>query len=328
MERITREAFVGVMGEQGGLSLEGAGTRDLRALGLHRADGNGDGRIEGQKEYEQLFALIDQHDRNGDVGSVTPGKGRTTRALQVIARLTENLSLGRAARRGRHADVTYLGMNPASEPREIAGLRRRGVRLDVIAHQEMGGPRRAGSEGPRLRHALDDLGLPAAQTSHIQLALERAPRESRDELLGLARLWADGEKGLPMPGRLVISGHGTSSVALVYGDHGDLYLKSIADLARAMPKAAAQVKHVHISACNQGHPEQIAQWQATFTEMETFWAYDDTAPSGEFGGTDSHLGTWEAMTRRSRAPRPSVIHRLHRSQAIVFWTRTEGVVTR
>ena len=101
--------------------------------------------------------------------------------------------------------------------------------------------------------------------------MNRADPDAKDELAQLTKTWAKGERGEEIPSRLVLSGHSVGDG--VWGDHnGEIYRRDIADLAKAMPRAAAQVEDLHISGCYSGGQGDVDSWRGIFP-AKTVWAY-------------------------------------------------------
>lgn len=154
------------------------------------------------------------------------------------------------------------------------------------------------------------LGLPAAQASEVARVLDGARPGSRDELAGIAAVFARGERGEAMPTRLVLSGHSVG--AGVYDGRDSGHLLRFADvfaLAKAMPKAASKVEHVMLSACSSGYGAPVPgewighvplpAWSAHFPNLRTAWGYgggaDYHSPSG--GDAVQHIGVWDRKAR-------------------------------
>src|SRR5262249_30757917 len=116
------------------------------------------------------------------------------------------------------------------------------------------------------------LGLPAKQSGEIAAAITSCSMAADDELASIAWNWAPAEKGLDIPRRLVLSGHSTGD-ALFGLYNGVLKFDDFSALARAMPKAAAQVEDLHISGCYSGGAVNVARWRAIFPNVLTIWAY-------------------------------------------------------
>lgn len=151
------------------------------------------------------------------------------------------------------------------------------------------------------------LGLSAETTQTIAAIVREAAPGSRDELAALAAVFARGELGDDVPSRLVLSGHCTGdSVYDGSGVLGTLRFADVFALARAMPRAAAQIEDVMLSACNSGHENPpagvaIGAWAESFPNLKTVWAYAgpeperSRSPTGD--GALEHIEAWELATR-------------------------------
>lgn len=243
-----------------------------------------------------------------------------------------------AMKTGRRDDVQFLGMNKFAEE-EAKALRAKGVKVDVIKQSDQPDTITTG-EGPSAQHhdlRTDDgrknfvktLGLPAPQSQQIENVLKRAGADTRDELARLAQAWAPGEKGQAIPGRLVLSGHsgGTS----IYGDesgfrNGYLNVRSVTDLARAMPKAAGQVEDLALSACYAGQEKDMANWRQGFPNLKTAIGYHDKSPSGiHADGSRAHLQRWADLTKGDKANlKPEDFKGLEKAKFVATWNHKEG----
>jgi hypothetical protein len=207
--------------------------------------------------------------------------------------------------------IIYLGMNSLGNQnvREAANI----PNVTVITHSEdgpsgadhVGALDLATSDGA---HALaDSLGLPKTQADVIASVLIDAHTGSRDELAGLAQVFARAEHGQSIPSRLVLSGHcyGTSLWdGSATNKDGTLTLTSIQALAKAMPKAAAQIEDVMLSACSTGYdaePDKVSlgEWKQCFPNLKSAWGYatesDYHSPTGNHA--ISHITAWREATQ-------------------------------
>jgi hypothetical protein len=211
--------------------------------------------------------------------------------------------------------IIYLGMNSLGNQnaREAANI----PGATVIAHSE-DGPNGADhilvagklvdlATTAGARAFTDSLGLPKAQADTIASVLVDAHTGSRDELAGLAQVFARAEHGQSIPSRLVLSGHcyGTSLWdGSATNKDGTLTLSSVAALAKAMPKAAAQIEDVMLSACSTGYdaePDKVSlgEWKQCFPNLKSAWGYatesDYHSPTGNHA--ISHITAWREATQ-------------------------------
>jgi hypothetical protein len=210
--------------------------------------------------------------------------------------------------------VIYVGMNGlgGQDTREADNLM---VAKTVIAHSERGPD---GADHVRVGGTVVDLsttegsqtfaaslGLPKAQTDAVAKTLREASTGSRDELAGLATEFAKAERGQTIHSRLVLSGHCFGD-GVWDGDHklGQLQFQSVFSLADAMPKAAAHIQHVMLSACSTGYDgvpgkTSLGEWKSHFPNLLTAWGYD--RPEDVHSPTEahavSHITAWEEHTR-------------------------------
>jgi hypothetical protein len=88
-----------------------------------------------------------------------------------------------------------------------------------------------------------------------------------------------------------------------------------------MPKAAAQVEDIHISACSSSGqlavPSRREAWTVAFPNLRTMWAYN-----GQAVGYEHHFRAWIAATARS-ADRLTLRDDLA-AQNVVVWSRGGG----
>lgn len=212
--------------------------------------------------------------------------------------------------------VVYVGMNDSSTARELDALRQGNPGITPVLPD---GPdnvrsRRDDSyfvtpKGVKGHHAdlatkkgreafVKFLDVPPATAKKIAAVLAKAPEGLRDELAQLAVGWAAAERGERGASRLVLSGH--SDGDKIWGERGEdseaLTPKLLGELARAMPKAAAQVEDLAISACSCGGRATIEEWKKDFPNLKTLLAYRTSSPTVEQGSTNE-LQKWERFTR-------------------------------
>jgi hypothetical protein len=128
-----------------------------------------------------------------------------------------------------------------------------------------------------------------------------------------------------MPNRLVISAHHAGTTEFWGHDNGIITFDQIRSLARAFPKAAEAIQHIHFSACYSAL--KMMSWISTFPNLLTMWAYSGSAP-GSFSGAAVHLRLWERATRGPGT-------QLHRANAnstrkgtnVTIWSRQYGMET-
>ncbi len=236
-------------------------------------------------------------------------------------------------------DVLYLGMNKTARE-EAKALR--GAHVDVIADSKAGDDKiKVGKKTYDLttdqgrKDFVATLGLPQAQSDTIADVLKNAQPDARDELAQLAQAWAKGETGGDVPGRLVLSGH--SSGGKLWGsehdsrgnstwENGYLMRDDFLALANAMPKAAAQVQDIGISACFCGGESDLLKWKSAFPNVKTVTAYDGFSPSVATG-SKGFLKKWEKATRGDvDTLKPEAFNGTNKAENIATWTLKNGYV--
>lgn len=150
------------------------------------------------------------------------------------------------------------------------------------------------------------LGLPEAKRSAIANVIDHADPMGRDELAGLATVWAKGELGGSVPSRMVFSGHYADRIADANGSNA-VMASDIQALAKAMPNAAAQVEDIMVSACYGGSTAQMDAWRGAFPQAKSVWAYGaggherrDQSPTDAVA--TAHIVEWERETRGRALP--------------------------
>ncbi|MET0404982.1 MAG: hypothetical protein ABW123_21380 [Cystobacter sp.] len=240
---------------------------------------------------------------------------------------------------GRNEDVLILGMNPhtqmeadaihRSHPGARVTVVQDTVRDDHLATRGAGGAQRIhdlrGEEG--IQSFVATLALPWAQGQRVAAALASAGADARDELAQLAQVWARAEKGGVIPSRLVLSGH--SGGSQLWGEersfrNGVLTRGNLAQLAAAMPRAAAGVEDLCVAACYNGGQTSVESWRAAFPQVKTVWAYAGSAP-GSASGATAHLARWEKATRGE----VNVLHAdaargLRKGENLAVWSMRDG----
>lgn len=150
------------------------------------------------------------------------------------------------------------------------------------------------------------LGLPPDKTAAIASVIKNADPAGRDELAQIAAVWAKGELGGSVPSRMVLSGHYADRIADADGSNAVL-AKDIQALAKAMPRASAQVEDIMVSACYGGAQTQIDAWRGAFPNVKSVWTYGDGGHTArDKSPTDSvaveHVVEWEKETRGRALP--------------------------
>ncbi|MBN2359761.1 MAG: hypothetical protein JXR83_09930 [Deltaproteobacteria bacterium] len=320
--------------EQGGMTVQQ----------LERADRNGDGKI----DADEAFNVADDFDRDGSRHSLvaTDRAGQPTqagKAVNALGLLMQNRELQGGApqpqRTSNRDDILFVGMNnptreSAGAPHEIAQLRGRGNSVTAVTDSRLGqdqiavGGRSYDLKTPEGRAGfVGTLGLPADQAGRVADAIGNGGEGARDELAGIAKVWARAERGGTIPGRLVISGHNVGDGP--WGDgNGQLTWDSLKGLADAMPRAAAAVEDLNISACYSGGEANNEKYREIFPNVRTIWAYGGSAP-GSGSGATAHQAAWDRVTRGSGSNVAGAVDRLtalgtRKAENIATWTEGDA----
>ncbi len=230
-------------------------------------------------------------------------------------------------------DVLVVGFNGGAKA-EADSLSKRGNNVTLVQDSFAGNDKIRGT-GANAGKTYDlstnagvdqfafSLGLPAAQTTEIAKVLKDVGPDARDEMGQLARVWAGGEKGGKVPSRVVLSGHSVGSQ--IWGDdNGSATYKQFQDLAKAMPKAAAQVEDLHLAACYAGTQTNADSFKEAFPNMKTFFGYHDSAP-GTWSGAQTHLARWDNATKgRKEDLDRSIAANSRKGENVATWNRTAG----
>lgn len=308
---------------------------------LERADKNRDGKIDG----DEAFNVADDFDRDGSRSSLvaTDRAGAATpagKALSSLGLLMQNREVqGGLPRQPTNDAVLYVGMNnptlqSSGSPYELQQLRALGLDITGILDSRVGQDKiRVSGQTYDLATAdgrtdfVATLGLPAEQSRKVADALAASDPKAKDEMAAIAQVWAKAEHGGTIPSRLIIAGHNVGSGP--WGDeNGQLYWDPpLKMLAQAMPKAAAAVEDLNISACYSGGEANEAIYRDLFPNLRTIWAYSGSAPGAASGAT-AHQEAWERATRGSGTDVAGTAQRLasrgvRKADKIATWA--EGV---
>ena len=223
-------------------------------------------------------------------------------------------------------DILLVGLSPTSK-HEAAALRKKGNSVIFISDKNdkfsTGGVTYNLTKAADLDKFVALLGLDAAKSKAVKEAIATAGKDARDETAHIAWIWAPAEKGAAIPGRLIISGHSVGEMFWGKGN-GSLYRDTVAKLATAMPKAAAQVQDLHLSACYCGGKWDMDLWLTVFPRLLTIWAYTDSAP-GSYTGAVEHLHLWDLATRGDKKSIDRLIaEKTRKGGHVAVWSRHHG----
>jgi hypothetical protein len=183
-----------------------------------------------------------------------------------------------------------------------------------------------------LKTAIDSLGLPADVAENVLGAIKdnaKAQLYGRDELFNLARIWAEAEKGGDIPDRFMLSSHHTSHW---YGDddYGDVKEGAFNALAKAMPKAADQVRHVGLFGCFTAGMNRVEEFQEMFPNMKSLWFYEGIS-AGAGNGSVFHMKEWDLATMGNKSfdealDTLATRYAGFRGKAAAAWSVNEGYI--
>lgn len=182
------------------------------------------------------------------------------------------------------------------------------------------------SNAEQLRQYVWSFGLPTAQAQQIIELLEASELRSRRELGEIARVWSAAEHGREIPRRLMLTGHATADV--MFGDSNSDRLDdaTLFRLAAILPRAAAQIEHVHVAACQHGYETRMTAFRAAFPNLRSMWGYGGIAPA--YPRSVSHELYWESAThdlpRDPRLSRGAALRSLDAGANIAVWTASGG----
>jgi len=221
--------------------------------------------------------------------------------------------------------ILYIGFNPESEKAEVAALGTHGkVRTLTETSAEndvvLDGKRYDLSKPGQVEAFVQTLKLDPRVAPGVERALKNAEAGSREKLAQIAVVFAGAEHGKPIPSRLVISAHSGGLDA--FGGRGSLAFVDLQRLARAMPKAAACIEDIHLSACatsgQAGLDGERAGWQSAFPHLKTMWAYAGSSPLAPA----SHLGAWAKATSGTHDSLKASPQ--HGKERVAVWSKKDG----
>ena len=285
-------------------------------------------RLQGPQQPELTPVHEQQLDENARLYAQNQQRPGATRSDATSSQATPHFDGG----------VIYVGMNSkgGQDAREVSNLI--GLPKTIIAHSER---TTEGSDHIRVNGTNLDLsteqgaavyaaslGLPKSQTDAIAKTIRSAGPGSRDEVARVAEAFSKAERGGTIHSRLLLSGHCYGDAVWDGGgDHlGELDFRSVFALADAMPRAAAHIQHVMLSACSTGFDHEpnktsLSEWKAHFPNLLTAWGYD--RPEDVHSPTEAHavahITAWEEHTRGN-------VRRLDGHAAVVETQRRHAAV--
>lgn len=306
----------------------------MKGVDVASADLDHDGKISGAKETSALFDAVDKVDGDNNANQLTlldsgGAAGGSRSAAEAVGDLGKAATIQRKARANEagNDDVLFIGMRSLSS-NEKASMRQMGIgggfkvttggsESSVV---ENGGQKFDLKTDAGIKDFVASLGLPAKQSAEVEKVLKNATTDSRDELATIAKDWAKGETGGRASSRLVLSGHHAGPK--FWGENGMLQERDLAALAKAMPKAAAQVEDLHTAGCYSGGYSNAEDWRQVFPNLQTHWGYQGSAPPADM--SFGHQSEWEQQTRGRAGILDRTRARGVLSNEVTAWSRTGG----
>jgi hypothetical protein len=215
-------------------------------------------------------------------------------------------------------DVLYLGMNTAKGG-SVAQNDREWNNLVGVKKERVEASRSGKIDGFDLSDEKQrlgfckTLGLPDEQAERIAKVIESANPEGREELAGIAKVLARGERGEKVPSRWILSGH-TGNVIRDGDSPNQIDVSDVRALAKVMPQGAAYVEDILVSGCFSGGKEQLEAWKDAFPNVRSVVGY---GTSGSFTEGDkspteawavAHITKWLAATKGRGLPTSALQH--------------------
>ncbi len=272
--------------------------------GLGKADLDGDGVVTTKPEAEKLFTLLST---KGQKLAVCDRQRQATPQFPAVQALATFSTKLHRMLEDKFSDVSledgivFIGMTP-NATKETQGLRNNAPLYDISDGKESrnevwddSGKSNNLVTKNDIASFVDSLDVPkTTKTAIVNIIVKNHPSGWR-ELCALARVWARAENGKAIPKRLVLSGHSNGHNELWgEGDNNSISFTLLKELAETLPKAAAAIEDVHISACYCGSFQTILKFRNMFPNLQSIMAYHDSAPTK---GAPRHIKIWERGTR-------------------------------
>jgi len=135
-------------------------------------------------------------------------------------------------------------------------------------------------------------GISDAQETAVEQLVKDTSGGTKDEVFGLAKVYAEAELGKRTMERVVLSGHSIGNE--IFGQGAWMNFEVLMKLKDIFPIAAGGVKHVMLSACSSGYEATMAKFQEAFPNVKTVWGYAGVCPTGS--GARSDMKDWEGKT--------------------------------
>lgn len=203
----------------------------------------------------------------------------------------------------RYTGIVHIGLNKYAHDEARAlnnmnlddggckSIRQRGEEQDVI---HRGGNRYDLTLDAGVTGFVGTLQLPESKIAEVTDLMRSTGGKAKDEMAGVIEVYLQAEQGVRRMDRLVLSGHSVGSQ--IWGDdNGTIRFDMFERLAQIFPNAAAQVKHLMVSACYAGGERNLQRFHRCFPSVESIWAYSGSSP-GTWTGAIPHMEKWEGAT--------------------------------
>lgn len=171
---------------------------------------------------------------------------------------------------------------------------------------------------------LGTLGFGEEVSKKVGAVIADAGSGARDELGQLVEVYAQAESGVRRMDRLVLSGHNVGS-AMWGDDNGRVPFETFVSLKEIFPNAAAQVRHLLVSACYSGGESQMDTYKEAFPGLMSIMAYTGSSPGTYSGGTN-HITRWEKATEKGDGSNvdKDIAKNTRKGENVSTWNSTDG----
>ncbi len=223
---------------------------------------------------------------------------------------------------GDHARDEARALNTANAGSGGAvSVRQRESEPDVIS---AGGRRHDLTTAAGRAGFVDTLGVGSVLAQRLVGLLEDAGKNAKDELAQVMVIYAQAERGERNMNRVVLSGHSVGNQ--IWGDsNGLLNFHLLVDLGQVFPTAAAQVRHLMLSACYSGGERSMQKLREMYPQLDSIWAYTGSSP-GTWSGAIPHLQRWERATEDDDGSdvEPRLALGTRKGEFVATWNRQDG----
>ncbi len=171
---------------------------------------------------------------------------------------------------------------------------------------------------------LATLGFGEDVAKGVDSVISNAGSGARDELAQLVEVYAQAQAGTRRMDRLVLSGHNVGS-AMWGDDNGRVPFETFVELGAIFPDAAAQVRHLLVSACYSGGESQMDTYKEAFPGLLSIMAYTGSSP-GTHSGAQNHISRWEKATEKGDGSNvdKDIAKNTRKGENVSTWNGTDG----